>query len=239
VPNFMAELRREIRRLARKETKQEVGSLRKQVTAMRRRVAESNRQIRDLEARLRVASRQAVGRGRSAMTLDHGDEEEDGKQVRFSPRWVKKHRKKLQMSRRVYAQLLDVSPQTIMGWESGRTRPRRGALRKWREMRAKGIRELRSLLDGVQANGASPARRKRRRKKAVRRGAARGAARTARRATRRAARGATRRVVRRRKRAAASARPRTRARRRARAAASARPRTRARRRARAAARSRR
>ena len=213
MPNFIAELRREIRRLARKETKQEVGSLRKQVTVMRRRVAQSNKQIRDLEARLRVASRQAVGRGRSAMVLDHGDDEEGGKQVRFSPKWVKKHRKKLQMSRRVYAQLLDVSPQTIMGWESGRTRPRRGALRQWREMRTKGIRELRSLLNGASEEGASTGRRTRRRKKkAVRRRAARGVA-------RRAARKSTRRVVRRRKRAAASTRPRTRARRRARAVA--------------------
>jgi len=48
VPNLIAELRREIRRLARKETKQEIGVLRKQVTVMRRRMAESNRQIRDL-----------------------------------------------------------------------------------------------------------------------------------------------------------------------------------------------
>ena len=199
MPNFMAELRREIRRLARKETKQEVGSLRKQVTVMRRRVAVSNRQIRDLEARLRVATRQAVGR--RAAVADIG--EEDGKQVRFSPKWVKKHRKKLRMSRRLYAQLLQVSPQTIMGWESGRTRPRRGVLRQWREMRAKGVRELRSMLNGAVAEGASRGRAGRRRK-GVRRRAARG---TARRTIRRT----TRRVVRRRKRTA-STRPRAKAR---------------------------
>jgi len=204
VPNLIAELRREIRRLARKETKQEIGVLRKQVTAMRKRVAESNRQIRDLEGRLRVTTRQAVGR--RAAVLD--DDQEDGKQVRFSPAWVKKHRKKLGMSRRVYAQLLQVSPQTIMGWESGRTRPRRGALRLWRDMRVKGVRELRSMLNGGDGEGASRGR-VRRRKRAASRGAGRRAA------TRGAARGATRRTIRRvvrRRKSAASARPRKKAR---------------------------
>jgi len=127
------------------------------------------------------------------------DGEENGKQVRFSPKWVKQHRKKLGMSRRVYAQLLDVSPQTIMGWESGRTRPRRDALRQWRDMRVKGVRELRSILNGADGEGTSRGR-TRRRKRRVARGA-----------TRRTTRRTTRRVVGRRKRAA-SARPRAKAR---------------------------
>ena len=206
MPNIMGVLRAEIRRLARKETKQEVGSLRKQVAAMRRRVAQSKRQIRDLENRLKQAARGPMRQERSGGA---GGEETDGKQVRFSPNWVKKHRRKLGLSRRLYAQLIGVSPQTIMGWEAGRTRPRRAALRTWRQMRAKGVRELKAALEG----GASP-----RRGRPPRKRGKRGVGRPARvkrprprkiRASRKAARRATT-TTRRRKRAGVAARARRR-----------------------------
>ncbi len=141
MPNVMGVLRAEIRRLARKETRQEVAALRKHVNAMRRRVAESRRRIQDLESRAKHAGKRAQG---AASESSEGDV----KQVRFSPSWVKRHRSKLGMSRRVYAKLLSVSPQTIMGWETGRTRPRRTALRTWRSIRGKGVRELRALVAG-------------------------------------------------------------------------------------------
>jgi len=137
----MGVLRAEIRRLARKETKQEIAALKKHVNSMRRRVAESRRRIRDLESR----TKQAGKRGPGAMAAS---DEDSAKQVRFSPAWVKRHRSKLGMSRRIYAKLLSVSPQTIMGWESGRTRPRRNALQTWRDLRGKGVRELKALVTG-------------------------------------------------------------------------------------------
>ncbi len=139
MPNVMGVLRAEIRRLARKETKQELAALRKQVTSIRRRMAESRRKIRDLEHQTKAATRSSPPRAAA---------EETGKQVRFSPAWVKKHRSKLGMSRQLYAKLVGVSAQTIMGWEAGRTRPRRGALRSWRSIREKGVRELRAMLAG-------------------------------------------------------------------------------------------
>ena len=186
MPNVMGVLRAEIRRLARKETRQEIAALRKHVNSMRRRVAESRRRIRELETRTKQAGKRGAGAPAAA-------DEDSGKQVRFSPAWVKRHRSKLGMSRRIYAKLLSVSPQTIMGWESGRTRPRRSALKTWREIRGKGVRELKALVTG----GARKKRRGAGAKKAGRklrvlaRRVARGAA--ARRATvRRGAAGRTR-----------------------------------------------
>src|SRR5439155_14482489 len=176
MPNVMGVLRAEIRRLARKETRQEIAGLRKHVNSMRRRVAESRRRIRELESR----TKQAGKRGQGAPA---GSDEESAKQVRFSPAWVKRHRSKLGMSRRIYAKLLSVSPQTIMGWESGRTRPRRSALKTWREIRGKGVRELRALVTGEgrkKRRGVS-AKKARRKLRVLARGVARGAA--ARRAT--------------------------------------------------------
>jgi DNA-binding transcriptional regulator YiaG len=174
----MGVLRAEIRRLARKETKQELSSMRKQVTQMRRLLAESRRRVSDLEARVKQAMRARGGAaGREAA------DEEAGTQVRFSPAWVKKHRSKLGMSRLLYAQLVGVSPQTIMGWEAGRTRPRPGALRAWRAIRGRGVRELRAMLANGSGAGASPVgkrRARRRLKRAVRRARVRGAIRRAR-----------------------------------------------------------
>ena len=192
MPNVMGVLRAEIRRLARKETRQEVAALRKHVNSMRRRLAESRRRIQDLETRAKHAGRRSQGAAAESR-------EGDAKQVRFSPAWVKRHRSKLGMSRRVYAKLLSVSPQTIMGWETGRTRPRRGALRTWRSIRGKGIRELRALVAGgaTKQRREGVAKRARRKLRAVPRRKVRAASRRKLRATpRRKLRAAPRRKVR-------------------------------------------
>jgi transcriptional regulator with XRE-family HTH domain len=167
VPNVMGVLRAEIRRLARKESRQELGALKKQITMMRRRLAESNRRIQGLEAR----ARQLLRNGSAAPARGGvGGEDEGGKQVRFSAAWVRAHRKKLGMSRQLYARLVGVSAQTIMGWEAGRTRPRRAVLKTWREIRGKGVRELRAMLGGGEGAAAGRGARGRRRagRKAVR-----------------------------------------------------------------------
>jgi glutamate/tyrosine decarboxylase-like PLP-dependent enzyme len=61
-----------------------------------------------------------------------------------------------------------VSQQTIMGWESGRTRPRDGALRTWRTLRAKGVRELRAMATGGEQKARRAVRRIARLRVAVR-----------------------------------------------------------------------
>jgi transcriptional regulator with XRE-family HTH domain len=165
VPNVMGVLRAEIRRLARKESRQELGALKKQITMMRRRLAESNRRIQGLEARARQILRNgSAGPARGAA----GGEDEGGKQVRFSAAWVRAHRKKLGMSRQLYARLVGVSAQTIMGWEAGRTRPRRAVLKTWREIRGKGVRELRAMLGGGEGAAAGAGRGARGRRRAGR-----------------------------------------------------------------------
>src|SRR5262245_2412943 len=153
----MGVLRSEIRRLARKEMKEAVRELKRQVAAIRRRLASTKKRIFDVE---RTAKRAATSRGAvAAKAVSRAD----GTQIRFSPRWVRVHRSKLGMSRRVYAKLIGVSPQTILLWESGKARPRRSALATWRAMRAKGIRELKAA-----AGEGSGRRRARRRRRAIR-----------------------------------------------------------------------
>jgi transcriptional regulator with XRE-family HTH domain len=146
MPNVMSVLRAEIRRLARKESKEAVGDLKRQVTVLRRRVAGYKKKIADVERIARAAGKSGasgggMGRGGSGAAGEGG-----GKQIRFSPAWVKSHRKKLALSRRLYAKLVGVSAQTIMLWETGKSRPRRGALATWRAIRGKGRRELKAAL---------------------------------------------------------------------------------------------
>ncbi|HEU4764171.1 MAG TPA: hypothetical protein VFT93_00815, partial [Candidatus Eisenbacteria bacterium] len=100
MPNVMGVLRAEIRRLARKETKEAVRDLKRQVAALRRRMAQAKRQLAAVE---RAAMRAASGRAAAPAAASS---EEDGTQIRFSPRWVKVHRSRLGMSRRVYAKLV-------------------------------------------------------------------------------------------------------------------------------------
>lgn len=159
MPNVMGVLRAEIRRLARKETKDAVRDLKRQVAALRRRLAMTKKRMNEVE---RAAQRAGSVRAAAAAPAA----EEEGGQIRFSPRWVRVHRSRLGMSRRVYAKLVGVSPQTILLWEQGKARPRRSALATWRELRGKGIRELKAAVGG-EASGAGRGRRP---KKAARRG---------------------------------------------------------------------
>ena len=161
MPNVMSVLRAEIRRLARKEMKQETALLKKHVATMRRRLAGARKRIRDLELRAKQVGRGAVGPAAQSAA---------DKQVRFSAAWVRAHRKKLGMSREVYARLVGVSAQSIMAWEASRSRPRLGALRAWRSIREKGIRELREMLSrgtGSKRGRKTRARRSRRSRRRV------------------------------------------------------------------------
>jgi DNA-binding transcriptional regulator YiaG len=144
-------LKGEIRRLARKEVRATVTPVRKLVAELRRRVAQQRRLIAELERRSRRGARNERAAEAPA---------DEGSQIRFSPAWVTKHRKKLKMSRRVYAKLVGVSAQSIFGWESGRTRPRRRALESWRRIRGKGKRELTALLGGGKAKRGRAATRR-------------------------------------------------------------------------------
>ena len=152
MPNFAGALKGEITRLARKEVRANVTPLKKLVAGLRRRVAQQRRQISELEKSLR----KGAARAGAAVNSTGGE----GTQIRFSPAWVKQHRKKLKMSRRVYASLVGVSAQTIFGWETNRTRPRRKALETWRKIRGMGVRELKALPATAKKRGKPGKRRK-------------------------------------------------------------------------------
>ncbi len=123
MPNLAHILKEEIRRLARKEVKSETGVTRRMAAAHRREIAALKRQVDDLQKR--VSFLEGQERRRIAKPKDL---QADTEQVRFSPRWLKAHRERLDLSAADYAKLVGVSPLTIYHWEHGKSKPRQQQL---------------------------------------------------------------------------------------------------------------
>ncbi len=130
MPNLTSVLRSEIRRLARQETRAEIATLRKQAAQYRRDIAALKRQNEELQRRMKFVERQE----RKRLTSDTVSQEA-ADQVRFSPKWVAAHRKKLGLSAADYGKLVGVSLLTIYNWEHGKSSPRRKQLAQWAAVR--------------------------------------------------------------------------------------------------------
>lgn len=125
MPNIASILKAEISRVARKEVKLEVESLRKASAAHRSSIAELRRQVQRLEKELH---RLTKGATRAVVAAESDGEEEMGTKRRFSQTRLATHRSKLGLSAASYGQLVGVSGQTIYHWEQGKARPRAAQL---------------------------------------------------------------------------------------------------------------
>ena len=148
MPNLNAVFGEEIRRLARKEIRAQVGTTQKSVSKYRSDIADLKRRINDLEKQLaRVEKHKPRGGGKSEVSAN--GEAGRGKRPRFSPKWVSKHREKLGLSAAEYGKLAGVSALTIYNWEKGASSPREKQLNSWGEIRSLGKREARKRLDAM------------------------------------------------------------------------------------------
>lgn len=141
MPDVATVLKEEITRLARKEVKQQVGPLKKTITEQRRTIADLNRQV------VALARNQAFLQQQEKRRLGAAPEAAAAEGVRFSPKWVKAHRKRLGLSARGYGLLVGVSGQTIYSWESGKSKPHGTALAEWGNVRGIGKREASRRLE--------------------------------------------------------------------------------------------
>ena len=141
MPDVATVLKEEITRLARKEVKQQVGPLKKTITEQRRTIAELNRQV------VALARNQAFLQQQEKRRLAEAPEADAAEGVRFSPQWVKAHRKRVGLSASDYGLLVGVSGQTIYSWESGKSKPRATALAGWGNVRSIGKREASRRLE--------------------------------------------------------------------------------------------
>lgn len=145
MPNIASTLKAEISRVARKEVRAEIETLKKASVAHRASIAELRRQVAALEKELRRVSKTAAG---SRSEVASPGESEEGTKRRFSASRLAAHRAKLGLSAAVYGGLVGVSGQTIYHWEQGKARPRAAQLEGLAAVRGLGVREVAERLGG-------------------------------------------------------------------------------------------
>lgn len=121
MPNVASVLKAEITRVARKEVRAEVESLRKANAQQRSAMAALRRQLEALQKEVRRLD----GLRSAARKANAPQQEPAGKATprRFSAARLAAHRAKLGVSAVTYGKLLGIGGQTIYNWERGKTRP--------------------------------------------------------------------------------------------------------------------
>jgi DNA-binding transcriptional regulator YiaG len=141
LPNIASVLKDEITRLCRKEIRAQLEPIRAASSNYRREIAELKRRITQLERQNNRLSKQMP-------EADTSPAEEERK-LRFVPKGLGSLRKRLGLSIEEFARLLDVSPQSIYNWQTGKTVPRRAQLEKLASVRSIGKREAQAILDSA------------------------------------------------------------------------------------------
>jgi len=144
MPNIASVLKQEIARVARKELRRETAALKKASIAYRSEIAALKRRVAEFERQLRAATRSAPSAAANA-----ANDESIPEGSRFSAKGLAGHRKRLGLSAGDLALLLGVSGQTIYNWETGKARPHRKFLPTLVALRTVGKKETLAHLDQV------------------------------------------------------------------------------------------
>jgi DNA-binding transcriptional regulator YiaG len=139
MPNIAAVLKNEIARVAKKELRDEVTSLRRAVSAHRSEIAALKRLIQEQQRAIRSLQKAKP----KAAEVDDG---EPAKQLRFSASRLAAQRKKLGLSAAEFGHLVGTTAQSIYNWESGKARPGADRLTALAALRGIGKRELAARL---------------------------------------------------------------------------------------------
>lgn len=145
MPNIAQLLKQEISRVARKEVREDITSLRKLSAAHRSEIASLKRAVKELGSQLRSAQK-AVAR-----TTPAADEQEaagrPGRKRTFSADRLKAKRQSFGMSQAQMAQLLGISSLSLWKWESGQVTPRASMLERYFAAMGMGKREAWKALE--------------------------------------------------------------------------------------------
>ena len=149
MPNIASILKSEISRVARKEVRVEIETLKKVSVQHRAAIAALRRQVSALEKELRNVAKGATRNARASESngaADAGDEGDGATKRRFSAGRLASHRTKLGISAASYGKLVGVSGQTIYHWEQGKARPRAAQLESLAAVRGLGKHEVAERL---------------------------------------------------------------------------------------------
>lgn len=154
MPNIATFLKAEITRLARKEIRGEIGSLRKSSATHRREIAALKREIAALQRQNKQLSKRASGAAETT-TEDAGEVRN-----RFSAKGFKSLRARLDLSADQLAQLLGASMQSVYNWEHGKTVPRANQVAAIAALRTIGKKEALRRLEEMHKAPAKGSRKR-------------------------------------------------------------------------------
>ena len=147
--NIASVLKSEIARVARKEVRVELESLKRASTQHRSAIAQLRREVADLHRQLKQAHRQVANASRASAASGGGGGASEGTPRRFSAARLAAHRAKLGLSAADYGRLVGMSGATIYLWEQGKSRPKPEQLQRLVEARTLGRRAaLEQLAQG-------------------------------------------------------------------------------------------
>lgn len=141
MPNIQKMLNEEIRRLAKKEVKAAMDSLRTQVGNLKKQIQEQKDLIKQLQKGPAPVS--------APSPIEPVPVDEDLKSLRMNGARIKKIRMKCGVTQDQMAQLLGVSRWTIIKWEVGKFGPREEAKAKLVALQKMGKHDLKAKLDEV------------------------------------------------------------------------------------------
>jgi DNA-binding transcriptional regulator YiaG len=137
MPNFAAQLKSEIQRLARKETRSEISSLRKSVATYRVEIAALKRRLSELEAIVKKLSKPTAAKK---------VESNESSALRWRAPGFSSLRKKIGLSAADMGKLLGVAGATVYSWEAGKTKPRASQMAAIARVRQLGKRAAAEML---------------------------------------------------------------------------------------------
>jgi len=118
MPNIASVLKAEITRVARKELRVQIESLKKVANAQRSEIAALKRRCQTLETELR-----RVGKSIPKPT-PQAEPDAPTASLRFSAKRLAAHRQRLELSAEAMGLLIGTSGQSVYNWEGGAVRPR-------------------------------------------------------------------------------------------------------------------
>jgi DNA-binding transcriptional regulator YiaG len=138
--NFAAQLKIEISRIAKKETRTQAAVLKKAQATHRAEIADLKRRIASLEAVVRRLGKT------SARSTTPAKEEDESQGLRFRADGFASLRKKFGVSATQMGLLLGVSNQSVYHWETGKSKPRAAQLQAIAAVRKLGKKEVAQRL---------------------------------------------------------------------------------------------
>lgn len=156
--SFADSLKREIARVARKELRDEITSLRKTTSAQRLEISAVKKQLHAMQSRLRQLEKsnsQTPKVPKSPNPLDGGSSAaiskgKPGRKVIFTAERLKTQRARLGFTQDQMARLLEVSALSIWKWESGGAAPRASRVPQILQRLSLGKREALSIVTGTE-----------------------------------------------------------------------------------------